>query len=97
VLPNLPGPLSRWIMHPQEIVPGNAMPDLGIGRRARPATSLSISTNWTEAAPGPAAVGCGGSGRNDLASLRTSPRTRSGASLARNVRLYVEQPTTVEH
>jgi cytochrome c len=33
VLPNLPGPLSRWIMHPQEIVPGNAMPDLGIGRR----------------------------------------------------------------
>jgi len=33
VLPNLPGPLSRWIMHPQQIVPGNAMPNLGIGRR----------------------------------------------------------------
>jgi cytochrome c len=32
VLPNLPGPLSRWIMHPQQIVPGNAMPNLGIGR-----------------------------------------------------------------
>jgi cytochrome c len=33
VLPNLPGPLARWIMHPQQIVPGNAMPELGIGRR----------------------------------------------------------------
>jgi cytochrome c len=33
VLPNLPGPLARWIMHPQQIIPGNAMPELGIGRR----------------------------------------------------------------
>jgi cytochrome c2 len=29
-LPNTPANLKRWIQHPQQIVPGNAMPDLGI-------------------------------------------------------------------
>lgn len=29
-LPNEPGPLMRWIMDPQEVEPGTAMPDLGV-------------------------------------------------------------------
>lgn len=31
VLPNTGDNLQRWIQHPQQFVPGNAMPDLGIG------------------------------------------------------------------
>ncbi len=30
VLPNAPPDLVRWIMTPQAIVPGNAMPDMGV-------------------------------------------------------------------
>ena len=30
LLPNDPPHLVRWIMHPQSVVPGNAMPELGI-------------------------------------------------------------------
>lgn len=33
VLPNTPPYLMRWIMTPQAVVPGNAMPDLGVGQR----------------------------------------------------------------
>jgi cytochrome c2 len=29
-LPNTPAALERWIQHPQEIVPGTIMPDLGV-------------------------------------------------------------------
>ena len=29
-LPNSPANLVRWLMHPQQIVPGNAMPELGL-------------------------------------------------------------------
>jgi cytochrome c2 len=31
VLPNSPANLEKWIESPQSIVPGNAMPDLGVG------------------------------------------------------------------
>jgi cytochrome c2 len=31
VLPNSHDNLEKWIEHPQSIVPGNAMPDLGVG------------------------------------------------------------------
>jgi len=30
VLPNTPENLVRWLRHPQSIVPGNAMPDVGL-------------------------------------------------------------------
>ncbi|HWE47516.1 MAG TPA: c-type cytochrome [Caulobacteraceae bacterium] len=30
VLPNTPENLTRWIEQPQSVVPGNAMPDMGI-------------------------------------------------------------------
>ncbi len=33
VLPNSPAYLVRWIMTPQAVVPGNAMPDMGINER----------------------------------------------------------------
>lgn len=33
-LPNTPQNLVRWIRHPQQIVPGTDMPDLGIGPSA---------------------------------------------------------------
>jgi cytochrome c len=29
-LPNTPDAVARWIMHPQQIYPGNLMPDLGV-------------------------------------------------------------------
>jgi cytochrome c len=29
-LPNTPGNLQRWLMHPQSIRPGTAMPEMGI-------------------------------------------------------------------
>jgi cytochrome c2 len=32
-LPNTPDALARWIAHPQQIVPGNDMPDLGLSNR----------------------------------------------------------------
>lgn len=32
-LPNTPENLIRWIQHPQEVDPGNAMPDLGVSER----------------------------------------------------------------
>jgi len=32
-LPNTPSNLIRWIRQPQEIEPGNAMPDLGVSER----------------------------------------------------------------
>jgi cytochrome c len=32
-LPNTPDALARWIAHPQRIVPGNDMPDLGLSDR----------------------------------------------------------------
>jgi cytochrome c len=31
-LPNTPRELARWIRHPQRIVPGNDMPELGVTR-----------------------------------------------------------------
>lgn len=31
MLDNTPGNLVRWLRHPQSVVPGNAMPDMGIG------------------------------------------------------------------
>lgn len=31
VLPNTPDNLARWLKSPQSIVPGNAMPDMGLG------------------------------------------------------------------
>jgi len=31
-LANTPENLIRWIMHPQQVVPGNDMPDLGVKR-----------------------------------------------------------------
>ena len=31
--PNLPIDLAEWIRHPQEMKPGTAMPDLGVGER----------------------------------------------------------------
>jgi cytochrome c1 len=30
LLPNTPDNLTRWIQHPQAMVPGNAMPDAGL-------------------------------------------------------------------
>jgi cytochrome c1 len=30
VLPNTPENLAHWIAHPQRLVPGNAMPDMGL-------------------------------------------------------------------
>jgi cytochrome c2 len=30
MLRNTPTNLATWIQHPQQIVPGNAMPDMGI-------------------------------------------------------------------
>ena len=30
VLPNTPENLVRWLRHPQAVVPGNAMPDVGL-------------------------------------------------------------------
>ena len=30
VLPNTPANLEHWIRHPQQVVPGNAMPDMGV-------------------------------------------------------------------
>jgi cytochrome c len=30
VLPNTPDNMARWISHPQSVVPGNAMPDMGL-------------------------------------------------------------------
>ncbi|MGZ8218617.1 c-type cytochrome [Methylomagnum sp.] len=30
VLPNTPANLMRWIRHPQSVVPGNAMPEMGV-------------------------------------------------------------------
>ncbi len=33
VLPNSPAYLERWIMTPQAVVPGNAMPDMGVSAR----------------------------------------------------------------
>jgi len=32
-LPNRPTELIRWIRHPQEVEPGNAMPELGVSER----------------------------------------------------------------
>lgn len=29
-LPNTPANMARWLMHPQAIDPGNAMPDMGL-------------------------------------------------------------------
>jgi cytochrome c1 len=34
VLPNLPGNLAAWIMHPPEFKPGTAMPDLNVPEQA---------------------------------------------------------------
>ncbi len=33
MLPNTPGYLVRWIMTPQQVVPGNAMPDMGVSQK----------------------------------------------------------------
>ncbi len=33
VLPNSPAYLMRWLMTPQAVVPGNAMPDMGVSPR----------------------------------------------------------------
>jgi cytochrome c len=33
VLPNTPGNLVYWLRHPQAVVPGNAMPDVGLSDR----------------------------------------------------------------
>lgn len=33
VLPNSQTNLEKWIRHPQQVVPGNAMPDMGIDAR----------------------------------------------------------------
>ncbi len=33
LLRNTPANLATWIQHPQQIVPGNAMPDMGITQR----------------------------------------------------------------
>jgi cytochrome c2 len=33
VLRNTPDNLQRWIEHPQQIVPNNAMPEMGISAR----------------------------------------------------------------
>lgn len=30
LLPNTPANLVRWIRYPQQVVPGNAMPDAGL-------------------------------------------------------------------
>jgi cytochrome c2 len=30
MLPNNPGNMARWIAEPQKVVPGNAMPDMGL-------------------------------------------------------------------
>ncbi len=30
MLPNTPDNLALWLMHPQRVVPGNAMPEMGI-------------------------------------------------------------------
>ena len=32
-LPNRPAELIRWIRYPQQVEPGNAMPDLGVSER----------------------------------------------------------------
>lgn len=35
-LPNTPDNMARWIMHPQQVDPGNAMPEMGLtGSQAR--------------------------------------------------------------
>lgn len=41
-LPNTPANLVRWIMNPQRIVPGSAMPVLGIGRRGAEAIAAYL-------------------------------------------------------
>jgi cytochrome c2 len=30
MLPNTPDNMVTWLRHPQQVVPGNAMPDLGL-------------------------------------------------------------------
>jgi cytochrome c len=30
-LPNSPGNMQRWIQHPQEVDPGQVMPEMGVG------------------------------------------------------------------
>ena len=32
-LPNTPDNLMHWIQQPQEVLPGNAMPDMGVGEQ----------------------------------------------------------------
>jgi cytochrome c2 len=40
MLRNTPENMAYWIMHPQKVVPGNAMPDMGIGaKQARDITA----------------------------------------------------------
>ncbi len=33
MLPNTPANLIKWLMSPQSVVPGNAMPDMGLSER----------------------------------------------------------------
>ena len=40
MLRNTPNNMARWLMHPQQIVPGNVMPDMGLtAKQARDITA----------------------------------------------------------
>jgi cytochrome c len=44
VLRNSPDNLARWIAHPQQAVPGNAMPDMGINESDARAMAAYLET-----------------------------------------------------
>lgn len=43
-LPNTPDNMARWIMHPQAIDRGNAMPDMGLNERQARAITAYLET-----------------------------------------------------
>jgi cytochrome c len=44
MLRNSPEAMTRWIQHPQEVVPGNAMPDLGLSAQDAGAIAAYLET-----------------------------------------------------
>lgn len=45
VLPNSPSNLERWVMHPQSIHPGTAMPDMGVTQSDAQTIAAFLQTN----------------------------------------------------
>ena len=47
--PTRPGMLTRWIEHPQKLLPGNAMPEMGLSHERSVDRSSTTSTRWNSA------------------------------------------------